>query len=90
MEIFCPADNDDMLKMLETIWGTDRPVYLRANTRTGTYQHAPFEIGKAEVVSKGNDVTLLVYGMLFEQSDDHQGNPGKSRIKRRTPPIFAA
>lgn len=67
MEVFCPADNEDMLLMLETIWNTDRPAYLRANTRSSGYAHQPFEIGKAEVISKGKDVTLLVYGMLFEQ-----------------------
>jgi transketolase len=41
---------------------------LRINTRKTDYVHAPFEIGKAEVISKGNDVTILVYGMLFEQA----------------------
>lgn len=68
MQVYAPADNEDMILMLEQIWKNESPVYLRANTRAAVYQHAPFEIGKAEVVSEGKDVTLLVYGMLFEQA----------------------
>jgi transketolase len=41
---------------------------LRANVMKPVYKHAPFEIGKAEVISKGSDVTILVYGMLFAQA----------------------
>jgi len=68
MQVFCPADNEDMLMMLPEIWKTESPAYVRANTRAAIYRHAPFEMGKAEVVSSGKDVTLLVYGMLFEQA----------------------
>ncbi len=67
MQVFCPADNEEMLQMIPVIWENDQPVYLRANTRSTGYAHAPFEIGKAEVISEGTDVTLLSYGMLFEQ-----------------------
>jgi transketolase len=68
MEVYCPANNEDMCLMLETIWGTEAPTYLRANTRPApaAYQHKPFEIGKAEVISEGADITILTYGMLFE------------------------
>lgn len=68
MEVYCPANNEDMCLMLETIWGTEAPTYLRANTRPApaAYQHKPFEIGKAEVISEGSDITILTYGMLFE------------------------
>jgi transketolase len=42
---------------------------VRINTRKSDYQHSTdFEIGKAEVVSSGTDVTLLVYGMLFDET----------------------
>lgn len=68
MTVFAPADEADMLAMLPQIWASPAPAYVRVNTRPGTYQHAPFEIGKAEVVAEGTDVTLLVYGMLFEQA----------------------
>lgn len=68
MQIFAPADNDDMLLMLPQIWDNESPAYMRANTRAAVYKHVPFELGKAEVVSVGKDVTILVYGMLFEQA----------------------
>lgn len=68
MQVFAPADNNDMILMLEKIWKNNSPVYLRANTRSAVMQHAPFEIGKAEVISEGNDVTLMVYGMLLEET----------------------
>ncbi len=68
MTVFAPADEADLLAMLPTIWATPSPAYVRINTRPGTIDHAPFEIGKAEVISRGADVTILVYGMLFEQA----------------------
>jgi len=68
MQVYCPADNDDMLKMLPYIWSNSSPAYIRANTRPALIQHTPFEPGKAEVITEGEDVTLLVYGMLFEQA----------------------
>jgi transketolase len=68
MTVFAPADEADMLAMLPTIWATPSPAYVRINTRPGTIDHAPFKIGKAEVISTGTDVTILVYGMLFEQA----------------------
>ena len=68
MTVFAPADEADMLAMLPAIWASPDPAYVRINTRPGTYTHAPFEIGKAEVVAEGRDATILVYGMLFEQA----------------------
>lgn len=69
MQVFAPANNEDMLLMLPKIWASPNPCYVRANTRPAPagYKHQTnFELGKAEVVSKGTDVTLLTYGMLFE------------------------
>ena len=68
MQVYAPSDNEDMLLMLEAIWKNNSPVYLRANTRAAVIKHGPFEIGKAEVISEGNDVTLMVYGMMLEQT----------------------
>lgn len=69
MQVFCPADEKDLLMMLPAIWASPAPSYVRITTRSALYDHTrPFEIGKAEVVAKGADVTLLVYGMLFEQA----------------------
>jgi len=66
MQVFCPADEEDMLTMLPHIWGSPYPSYLRVNTLKSVYSHSKdFTIGKAEVVSEGRDITFLVYGMLF-------------------------
>lgn len=68
MEVFCPADEDDLVKMLPAIWASGSPSYVRINHRKGSYIHRPFEEGKAEVIAEGSDVTLLVYGFLFENA----------------------
>ena len=68
MTVFAPADEDDLVKSLPEIWDSKSPAYVRINTRATKYVHAPFEIGKAEVISTGTDITLLTYGLLFEQT----------------------
>jgi transketolase len=68
MQVFAPADEQDLIAMLPQIWSTPHPAYVRINTRKTDYQHnTAFTIGKAEIVAKGTDVTILTYGMLFEQ-----------------------
>lgn len=69
MTVFAPADEEDLLLLLPQIWASPSPAYVRINTRKSNYQHdTKFEIGKAEVVAKGTEITILVYGMLFEQA----------------------
>lgn len=67
MTVFAAADEDDLIKMLPTIWALPQPSYVRISTRPPQYQHAHFEIGKAEIISEGDDVTFLTYGFMFEQ-----------------------
>ena len=68
MTVFTPADEDDMIKMMPSVWASPQPAYTRINTRQTAFVHTPFEPGKAEVVAKGCDVTILTYGLLFEQA----------------------
>ena len=66
MQVFCPADEEDMLLMLPEIWSSPHPSYLRVNIAKPVISHSRnFTIGKAEVISIGSDITFLVYGMLF-------------------------
>ncbi len=65
MEVYCPADEDDLVRMLPAIWHAAAPAYVRINHKKGAFSHAPYLPGKAEVVARGTDVTLLVYGFLF-------------------------
>lgn len=68
MTVFAPADEDDLIKMLPQIWEHPSPSYVRINTRKTDYVHSKFEIVKAEIISKGDDVTIITYGLLFEQA----------------------
>jgi transketolase len=68
MEVYAPADEDDLVKMLPHIWASPAPAYTRINHKKGAFEHAPYLPGKAEVVAEGKDVTLLVYGFLFENA----------------------
>src|ERR1700760_2909585 len=52
MTVFAPADEDDLLKMLPDIWNHPSPSYVRINTQKSGYEHEPFEIGKAEVITE--------------------------------------
>lgn len=66
MQVFAPADEEDMVLALPEIWNSPSPVYLRANLVKPLMMHdRNFKIGKAEVISEGNTITFLVYGMLF-------------------------
>lgn len=67
MEVFAPADEEDLLLMLPYIWSSNAPSYVRINTRPAVQKHVPYEYGKAEVISEGQDITLLTYGLMFEQ-----------------------
>ena len=66
MEVYAPADEADLVGMLPAIWNSPAPAYVRINHKKGSYAHAPYEPGKAEIVATGSDLTLLVYGFLFE------------------------
>lgn len=68
VNVLAPADEDDLVKMLPAIWSESGPAYTRINTRKTGYEHKPFEWGKAEVISEGTDVTILTYGLMFEQA----------------------
>jgi transketolase len=68
MEVYAPADEDDLVKMLPAIWASDAPAYVRINPTKKSYSHQPFEKGQAEIIREGIDITLLVYGFLFENA----------------------
>lgn len=68
VNIFCPADEDDMLKGLETVILDEKPWYIRYNNTKPVTEHEGFEIGKAETFGNGTDIALVVYGFLFSQA----------------------
>ncbi|MGA7721290.1 MAG: transketolase C-terminal domain-containing protein [Ignavibacteriaceae bacterium] len=69
MNIFCPADEEDMLLGLPKVLNSKLPFYIRYNNRKPHVLHDQnFEIGKAEIISKGQDITIITYGFMFEES----------------------
>lgn len=69
MDIFCPADEQDMLLGLPAVLKSERPFYIRFNNLPPVVNHQTyFEIGRAEQIADGKDVTILVYGALFAQA----------------------
>lgn len=68
MNVFCPADEDDMLKGLKTVITHPSPFYMRYNPTKALVEHSPVEIGKAETFGKGTDIAILVYGFLFNEA----------------------
>ncbi len=68
MHVFCPADEQDMMLGLPHILTSPNPTYIRFNALKAAIDHdSTFEIGRAELVNDGQDVTILVYGMLLTQ-----------------------
>ncbi len=69
VNVFCPADEEDMLLGLPKVFASDSPFYIRYNNLKPEVEHKKdFEIGKAEVISEGKDVTILVYGFLLREA----------------------
>ncbi|MDX2193990.1 MAG: transketolase C-terminal domain-containing protein [Gemmatimonadales bacterium] len=68
MHVFCPADGEDLALGLPHVVGSPNPTYIRHNERPAPVRHAPFELGRAEVVLEGEDIGILVYGALFTEA----------------------
>ncbi|MDD5361266.1 MAG: transketolase C-terminal domain-containing protein [Ignavibacteria bacterium] len=69
MRIFCPADENDMLKCIETILYSPSPYYIRYNNRKPVYRHLNNYVeGHAEIISTGKDINILTYGVLFTEA----------------------
>ncbi|MBV6477392.1 MAG: 1-deoxy-D-xylulose-5-phosphate synthase [Ignavibacteria bacterium] len=69
VNIFCPADEVEMLSGLPEILECSSPFYVRYNNLPPAVKHTEkFRIGKAEIVYSGKDVTILTYGILLRQA----------------------
>lgn len=66
LDIFMPADRHEAKKMIETLVDYNRPAYIRIgrNPVQDVYvsDEYEFEIGKAVVMSEGNEVTIIAVG----------------------------
>ena len=69
MQIFCPADEEELVAGLPALLASPLPWYVRHNPRRAAVPHgAVFEPGRAERLREGTDATLLSYGLLVEQA----------------------
>lgn len=68
INVFCPADEDELINGLVHVVNSKEPFYIRYNNIKPMMKHSEFEIGKAEVIGDGYDVAILVYGTLFTQA----------------------
>jgi transketolase len=70
MEVFCPADGPELAQALPEILQSPRPAYIRYNAQEAAVRHhAPFAIGRAEVLSEGDGVAILTHGFLLREAD---------------------
>jgi transketolase len=70
MQIVCPADEVELVAALPAVVASNEPCYMRfVGTPPAVEHRAPFELGRAEVLSEGSDVTLLTYGFLLREAE---------------------
>ncbi|MBE2189494.1 MAG: hypothetical protein KGZ71_03810 [Desulfobulbaceae bacterium] len=68
MNVFAPADIDDLLICLPQIIESDEPYYIRYTDNPKIINHKmQFEIGKAEQIKDGINVTIFSYGPMLKQ-----------------------
>jgi transketolase len=67
MQVFCPADEDDLADALPSILASSNPSYIRWHQTPAVVTHEKFAIGRAEVLAEGSDIHILTYGYLFRE-----------------------
>ena len=68
MKVFAPGDEQDLLLGLPHVLADPSPWYVRFNTRRAAMPHAPFTLGRAEVMREGADAAILTYGTLLTEA----------------------
>jgi transketolase len=69
MQIFCPADEEELVIGLKDILESPFPCYIRLNHLKPPITHSPqFRLGSAEVISDGKDISIIVYGILLKEA----------------------
>ena len=69
MEVVCPADEEELCRLLPAILRSPRPTYVRHVATPARVLHvAEPELGVAERLAEGRDVTLLCYGFLVGET----------------------
>jgi len=70
MQVFCPADLDELVSALPAIVASRAPAYVRYTGAAPAVDHVePFAIGKAEVLAHEEGVSILTYGPLLREAE---------------------
>lgn len=69
MTVFCPADLEDLTIGFPKVLDMPGPAYIRYTQQPAAVHHDErFEIGRAETLARGSDVTILTHGPLFAEA----------------------
>lgn len=69
MQVFCPADEAELVACLPQVIASPAPCYVRFTALPPRSPHPePPAIGRAEVLSQGRDVAILTYGLLVGEA----------------------
>ncbi|HET6266436.1 MAG TPA: transketolase C-terminal domain-containing protein [Acidobacteriota bacterium] len=69
MEIFCPADEMELVFGLAPMLESRSPCYIRYNPEQAKIAHDPvLTRGKAELAIMGSDCAILTYGFMFNRA----------------------
>jgi transketolase len=67
MKVFAPTDREELGLGMEKILHDKAPWYIRYTNLEPVTDHDAFEIGKAERIFEGDEITFITYGALFQQ-----------------------
>jgi transketolase len=83
MEIFCPADEAELVAGLPAALASPRPCYIRHNPRPSALVHEAFVPGRAELLAGGRDVSILAAGFMVPYAVEAAALLGAERIAAR-------
>ena len=70
MQVFCPADGEELQEALPVIVASGRPAYVRYTAAEPAVEHLePFAIGRAEVIASEDGVSILSCGASLREAD---------------------
>jgi transketolase len=69
MQVFCPADIQELTAFLPQLVASPAPCYVRYTGRVAHTPRPAASLGSADVRREGTDVTLLTYGLLVAEAE---------------------
>ena len=92
MTVICPADDVEARQVVKAAYEMEGPVYMRfARLATEVFhsEDYQFEIGKAEVIRQGSDVSIIACGLMVGNAIDAAEELAKEGISVRVVDMFS-